>query len=111
MRLQVTDANDITQTICATSVESITVRDGSIIAANVSQQLAPANPLRSGWLLQNTSASNLFIEDAQSAAVIQKGYMCSGGEMMSTISRIPITTNALYIIGATLGQTFTFREW
>ena len=111
MLIAVTDANGITQTITTRGQEAMSSFDGSITSGNTSQTIAAGTLTRSGWLLQNTSAQTLYVEDANSAAVVGKGYQVLPGQIISTNSGIPSSANAIQVIGAIAGLTFTFRQW
>lgn len=111
MLIQITDANGISQTVNACTQESITSADGSITSANVSQTIVVGNSLRSGWIFQNTSSANLYIEDVSATATVGKGYQVAAGQILSTYLNIPNSSNPIQVIGGTAGQTFTFRQW
>lgn len=111
MLLQVTDANATPQTVVTQAQEAITVLDGTIAAANVSKTITVGVPTRSGWLFQNTSSANLWVEDVNSSAAVGKGYQVFPGQIISTAAGIPNSANAIQVIGGTAGQTFTFRQW
>jgi len=96
----------------ATFAASYTNRSGSIATGGVAQQLMAANASRRGWMVQNTSGQNLYVNETGVAAV--------QGTPSWTIlpnSWFPATyynaapSGAISIIGPTTGQTFIAREW
>ena len=89
---------------------------GFIIAGGTAQILMPANPGRMGWWLQNTSAANLWIDDAGegnpatvAAAGIRGDAFCvvAGATYVSPAA----AEGPISIFGATSGQTYSAREW
>ena len=88
---------------------SLVDRSGSITTANTSQQVMPANPRRSYLLFQNTSSGDLWIDlNVPAVASTPAIRVVASGSMVWQRSFIP--TDALNVIGATAGATFTAKE-
>lgn len=89
---------------------------GFIVAGGTAQVLMPANPGRMGWWLQNTSADNLWINDAgegHPASVPNSGTLCDAFCVVAGATYVsPAATQAVIsIFGTASGQTFSAREW
>lgn len=84
-------------------------RSGTITTGGVSQLLAAPKADRKGFYIRNNSASSLYIEDINGAAVTTGNSLeIKSGEYYE----FPyVTLTALYIIGPVTGQSFTAREW
>lgn len=83
-------------------------RSGSITLGNASQQLAAANANRVSLQGQNTSSGDLWITETQAGAIMQGGsgsYQVLAGQTFEVSS-----ANAIQVIGATTGQTWTATE-
>lgn len=82
-------------------------RSGTIAAANAAQSLMPANPNRRGLFVQNNSTGDLWLNElGQSAVAGQPSIRIPSGAFFETNSRSSVS-----ILGATLGQAFTAREF
>jgi len=94
-----------------TTTGVLTDRSGTIAAANTAQQLMAANPSRKGFLIQNNSAATLWFNEIGGTAVTsQPSISLAAGALYN--SPTPGGSNqAVSIIGGTLGQAFTAREW
>lgn len=87
-----------------------TNHSGTIAADNVAQQLMPANPIRKGFWIQNNSSGDLWVNDLGAATAAQPSLKLEMGDYYeSPAGGAPV--GAISIIGATLGQTFSAREW
>ncbi len=87
-----------------------TNRSGSITAGGTAQELMPANSNRKGWEIQNTSSGDLWFNETGVASVQSSpSFKIEAGG--SALYDSAVTTDAISIIGATTGQTFTAREW
>jgi len=86
-------------------------KSGTITAAGVAQVLAVTNAARRGLWVQNNSAGDMRI-NSTGAASATAGIALPGGK--NALYEYPshgITTAAISIWGATLGQAFQAREW
>jgi len=83
---------------------------GTITAGNTAQVLAAANANRRGWWIRNNSAGSLWLSDMTTAVLSQPSLEIKAGELYEAPSG-GVSFNALSIIGATTGQSFTGREW
>jgi hypothetical protein len=91
---------------------------GSITTGGTSQTLSAARTgiPRKGWLVQNTSAGNLYVNDFGGAASTSDGtsYLIVPGALLSTDAmggQDGVFQGSITINGATTGQTFVAREW
>ena len=83
---------------------------GTITTGGSAQVLAAANANRRGWWLRNNSTGSLWVSDMTTAVLSQPSLEIKAGEMYEAqAGGVPM--NALSIIGATTGQSFTGREW
>jgi hypothetical protein len=89
----------------------LTDRSGTIAAGGTSQQLMAANAARRGLFVQNHSATDsLWIDETGSAEQGQPSIRIPPGAMYETpAGGCPLS--AVAIVGPTLGQAFTAREW
>lgn len=89
----------------------LTDRSGTIAVAGTAQSLMLASNLRDGFSVQNNSAGDLWINELGSAATIaQPSLKIASGALYETPRGYPCPY-AISIIGATLAQAFTAREW
>lgn len=87
----------------------LTDYSSSIITANQSQLVIPANPNRKYLLIQNVSSSDLWFNFSEAATIGIPSIRLSQGQGFIMESSF-ISTEALYVIGATQGQPFTVKE-
>lgn len=87
-----------------------TNRSGTITTGGTAQSLAIANLVRRGWWLRNNSVASLWVSDVTTAVASQPSLEIKVGEMYESAFG-GCSSNALSIIGATTGQSFTAREW
>jgi hypothetical protein len=87
---------------------SFTDRSGTITTGSTAQTLAAANANRQYLFIQNNSASDLWINFTTTAVLSQPSIKLASGTSMTFVSYL--TTEAVSIIGATTGQTFTAKE-
>lgn len=105
------DANDRLKVATAPSGVAPVDRSGAIAAGGVAQQLMAANAARVGYSIQNQSAGPLYVNELDVAAVqSQPSLKIDAGEYFENPPG-GCATGAISIIGATLGQAFTAREW
>jgi hypothetical protein len=109
MLIEVRDAAGNPQYVAVQSVATPTDRSGSIAATAVSQTLMAANSLRSGWLVQNTSADAMTLNDLGTDATQPNSFILAPGQSFPP-PRYPITQGAITIAGQA-GDTFVAREW
>ncbi|MGZ8270734.1 MAG: hypothetical protein ACXWT5_06085 [Methylophilus sp.] len=85
---------------------------GTITTGETAQLLDAANDRRVGWFIQNNSAGSLWINDTGGTAILgQPSIEIKTGTTLSAPRDLAPTSQAISIIGATTGQTFTAREW
>ncbi|MGU3286442.1 hypothetical protein [Methylobacterium mesophilicum] len=87
-----------------------TSRSGTIAAGGTSQPLMPANTSRRGFVIQNQSPGDLYINGLATATADQNSLKISSGDYYETQIN-HVGTGALSIIGATTGQAFYSREY
>lgn len=85
-------------------------RSGTIAAANVAQQLAPANAARGGFFIQNLSADDLWLSSIGAAVAGQPALRIGAGQLYESPAH-GVPTTALSVLGAGAGQAFAAREW
>jgi len=86
----------------------LTDRSGTIAAADTSQQLMPANPERSYWMLQNQSGeADLWIREGAAATT---GKPSTRIGPLETYTPSFIDTRRIFIISDTDGVEFTCKE-
>lgn len=84
---------------------------GTIATGGTSQALAGASATRKGYMVQNLSTADLWINELGVAAVLsQPSIRIPPGALYECQSSGPPVT-AIAIIGATSGQAFTARTW
>lgn len=98
-------------TLDSASSSNLQDRSGTITAGGSPQALLAASNGRQGWLIQNLSAGDLFVNDV-AAAALDTGFKIPAGAILDS-SATPAypARNALSIWGATTGQKFTAREF
>ena len=85
-------------------------RSGTVTAGGTSQVVAPANPNRVGFSLQNVSYGDLWISSNGPAVAGQPSHWLPAGSYWEyPLTGVPLT--AINVLGATTGQAFTAREW
>lgn len=80
----------------------------SITTGGTPQNLALARSARKGWLLQNLSTGDLWVEDTNNP-VVDASLLVPPGKMMVCPANM-VTTGILKVLGGTTGQRFVFRE-
>lgn len=88
---------------------TLTDRSGSIAAANTSQTLCAANPARKYLFIQNNSTAALGINFTGAATLGQGSIQLAAGASYVMESGY-VSTEAVTIIGGTLGQVYTAKE-
>jgi hypothetical protein len=88
-----------------------TDRSGVIVAANVPQTFAPTSRLRLGYIIQNNSNGDLWVNDLGTPAAFAPPSfrLVPGASFESILGYRP--SQSISIIGATIGQPFTGRVW
>lgn len=85
-------------------------RSGTITTGGTPQSLMAANSSRKGFMVQNISAGDLWINElgaaTQTAGSIK---IAPGATYSSPLGGTPL--GAVSIVGATAAQAFTAREW
>ena len=88
----------------------LTDRSGTITSGGAAQVLAAANAARTGFLIQNVSVGDLWINSLTTAVAAQPSIWLPAGSYYEYPSTgVPLT--AISIFGATTGQAFAAREW
>lgn len=87
-----------------------TDRGGTITAGGTAQQMMAANTARRGFLIQNQSTGDLYINGLSTAAANQTSLRIPAGALYET-SPHHSGTGAVSIFGATTGQAFYAREF
>lgn len=85
---------------------------GAVGNAAAPQQIAPANPLRSGWLFQNTSINQMLLFEIVSADA-SVAWVINPGAFFPP-NNYPIPVVAISVQGSPTsqqGDTFVYREW
>jgi hypothetical protein len=85
-------------------------RGGTIAAGGTPQQMMAANTARRGFLIQNQSTGDLYINGLSTAAANQTSLRIPAGALYET-SPHHSGTGAVSIFGATTGQAFYAREF
>lgn len=86
-------------------------RSGTITTLNVSQQLMAANPNRRGFMVQNSGAAVLWINELGATATTAQPSIKIPIDGTYTSPPGYPSLSAINIIGGTTGQAFTAREW
>lgn len=110
MLIQITDANNVTQTAVINTQEAVYDRSGTLSSTNVSQLAVSANSNRSGLFIQNVGSHNIWFNELGTAAQSAGSVLLQPGQSVSTNSGYPLSTGAINVIG-TSGDSFTIREW
>lgn len=99
-------------TVNTVAVGTPTGRGGSITAGGTAQQLAATNSSRRGFLIQNTSAGDLWINWSGGTAAVGSttSYRLGATTGAYEFPASYCSTAAISIIGATTGQTWTAEE-
>lgn len=85
-------------------------RSGRVASAGSAQQVAPANAVRRGFLIQNVSTGDLWISSVGTATGDQPALGIAPGQLYaSPASGVPV--NAISLFGTIEGQAFSAREW
>ena len=108
MLLIIRDGMGNVQTVTAQSTGTPTDRSGTIAGAT-SQPLMAANPLRSGYLFQNTGANPMTISEIGSDATLLNSFVVGAGQMFPPVGYV-ISQTAINVAG-TAGDTYVAREW
>lgn len=92
-------------------VQGIVVnKSGTIAAASTSQTLAVANTARKYIFIQNVSSGDLWINFTGAATIGQPSIQLTPGSRF--VMEIGfVSTEQINIIGATLGQAYTVKEY
>lgn len=86
-------------------------RSGTITTGGVAQTLMAANITRSGFMVLNLSAGDLWINElGGTASASQPSIKITTGQLYETMTGQPCP-EAITIFGATTAQAFTAREW
>lgn len=109
MQVKVTDANGVQQTVLLQGLEAVVDHSGAIVTTAASQLCMTANPLRSGFFVQNTSNRVQWVNELGAASAVAASYQLQPGAVFPPPG-YPVTTGAVNILGTT-GDTFTSREW
>jgi hypothetical protein len=90
---------------------SLNDHSGTIASGGSPQPLMPANASRNGFMVQNSSAGDLWINEmGANAAASEPSIKIAAGTTYTTQLYAPCP-NAVSIFGATTSQAFTCLEW
>lgn len=84
---------------------------GAVGVAPGLQQVLAANPLRAGWLFQNTSQAAMLLNEVN--ALGPSSWVVGSGEFFPPCG-YPIPTGAIKVMGTAdsqAGDSFACREW
>ena len=117
MLVQVLDAQGVPHTVAWQGQDQINDASGALGAGNIGAgaaflQVLAANPLRAGWLFQNTSPNAMFLNEL-SDGVVAHSWVVNSGEAFPPCG-YPIPTTAISVVGgpqSAAGDTFACREW
>lgn len=110
MLIQITDANNVTQSAVINTQEAVYDRSGTLSGTNVPQVTVSANANRSGLFIQNVGSHNIWFNELGAASQSAGSVLLAPGASISTTSGYPLSTGAISMIG-TSGDSFTVREW
>lgn len=84
---------------------------GEIVTAGIAQTLSASSDSRRGFMVQNLSADDLWVnEGGTTAAPSRPSIKIIAGALYESPYNIPCPYE-ISIYGATAGQSFTAREW
>lgn len=115
MQLTVIDGAGSEKILAALAPEVPTDRSGVIAVTGQAQNAAVANPLRSGFMIQNLGVNMMRInelgEDASDVVSAGSGSLgLAPGQTLSTLNGWVLSTNRISVSG-TEGDAFIAREW
>ncbi len=87
----------------------VTDRSGTIATGGTQQNVMPANAKRAYLFIQNVSSGDLWIDLTVPAVSASPSIRLPAGAVYSCESGF-IPTDAINIIGATLGQAYSAKE-
>jgi hypothetical protein len=85
-------------------------RSGTITAGGTAQEIAPANPMRRGFLIQNISDTDMWFNVGTVAVANQPSVRIIAGALYEAPTAAT-PKGALSVIGATTAKAFTAKEW
>lgn len=86
-------------------------RSGTVTLGGTAQTLMSENSPREGFMVQNTSAGDLWINElGGTAAATQPAIKIAAGQTYETPANLPCPY-VVSIFGVTTAQAFTAREW
>jgi hypothetical protein len=92
---------------------TLTDHSGTITAGGTSQQVCAANPNRRYLILQNLASEDLYFNFSNAAVIGQPSFRL-GAKGTADDSFVMeagyVSTEAVYIIGATTGDAFVAKE-
>ena len=91
--------------------DDYTNRSGTIAAPSVSQSLAPALRNREGFVIQNISDTEMWINDLGAASAAAGSWKIPAGAMFVLTRAEGLTGRAITIFCTAAGKAFTAREW
>lgn len=109
MLINIKDSRGIEQEVSVRGVESVADKSSTITTTNTSQQVMAANPLRSGFLIQNTGLNNMWVREGSAATSNGSSILLTPGATFSSFS-FPLIQSALSIYG-TANDSYCAREW
>lgn len=97
--------------VSAVSVSQVSPVDksGTIVAANVSQVVAAANPSRTFFMFQNVSDKVMWLNFGSAATAGQPSFQINQGGSI-TLSGPTIVSDAINVLSPNVGKAFTAKE-
>lgn len=109
MLLTVLDGLGVSQKVIAVGQEAPVDKSGVIAATGVAQVAIDANAFRSGFVIQNTGANAMRVNELGAASVGAGSFSIAPGAFFPPAG-YPVSTGAISIVG-TAGDIFVAREW
>ncbi len=103
-------ANGTPQNVETVSRSASVDRGGTVTAGGTAQTFMAANTSRRGFLVQNQSSGDLYVNCLGTAAATQSSLRIPAGALYET-SPHHVGTGACSVFGATTGQAFYAREF
>lgn len=105
----VDDAHPLPVALRAATVSYVD-RSGTVASGGAAQVLAPAQPARRGFFVQNLSSGDLWISSIGTALADQPALRIAPGQLYEAPAH-GVPGSAISVFGATTGQSFAAREW
>lgn len=89
-------------------VQTATDKSGTITTGGIAQNAIASNANRKGWVLQNTSDTDMYVSDSGTASA--SSFLLKTGASARSDS-MSVTTGAISLYCATTGKTFAATEY